>query len=90
MKNVNATIRSGRVHLESSPDSKLARLDHRAKPTSEEYSHEAAIMTSKQPRIGWFDDLPKLYEKNGAYLSRVQYCTNIYTTIHVCKYPNNQ
>ena len=90
MKNVNATIRNGRVHLKSFPDSKFARVDRRAKPISEEYNYEAVIMTSKQPRIGRFDDLPKLYEKNGACLSRVQYCKNICTTIHVCKYPKNQ
>ena len=63
MKNVNATIRNGRVHLKSFPDSKFARVDRRAKPISEEYNYEAVIMTSKQPRIGRFDDLPKLYEK---------------------------
>ena len=44
MKDFNAAVRGGRVHLESFLGSKAVQLNHHLKPTLQEYTYDAAII----------------------------------------------
>ena len=44
MKDFNAALRGGRVHLKYFPGSKAVQLNHHVKPTLQEYIYDAAII----------------------------------------------
>ena len=44
MKDFNAAVRGGRVHLKFFSGSKAVQLNHHVKSTLQEYTHDAAII----------------------------------------------
>ena len=75
MKDFNAAVRGGRVHLKSFPGLKVVQLNHHVKPILDEYTYDATIIC-----VGMNDIL---HCKNDKELKEL--LNNIMKIVHTCQ-----